>query len=261
MSAGVFRGIGPVALFLLAFAPGGGARQAAPGNTQARLRAPVQSYSISRESFVVALAGIGGKFHLPMGIVWVDTPSARRPLTLSWRRTTVGKIVDAIAGSQPGYAVRTDGNVVRVFPAASVPQRENFLALRIPAYNAHNEFVDAASRQLWVMANRLVAPPAPPRHAGLPSGVAGSGASTIEYPQVTIALRNARIADILDALVLSSPKKIWIVTFEGRRALTPTGFRRTRTLWTRQPVPDGQQPTWNLLHWGDPVPRALLTAR
>ena len=43
------------------------------------------------------------------------------------------------------------------------------------------------------------------------------------------------------------------------RAETPvSGFRRARTLWTRQAVPDDQQPAWDLFHWGGAVPTEFL---
>ncbi len=70
-------------------------------------------------------------------------------------------------------------------------------------------------------------------------------------PKITLQLKDSTVQDILDALVVASARKIWIVTFSNDPTLTATGFRRSMSLWSQTPSPE---PAWDLLHWGDKVP-------
>jgi hypothetical protein len=73
--------------------------------------------------------------------------------------------------------------------------------------------------------------------------------------KVSVELKDATVENILDALAVASNRKIWIVTFANDPKLTPTGLRKTTSLFTDAPVPDKEQPTWHLQRWGDPMPR------
>jgi len=71
-------------------------------------------------------------------------------------------------------------------------------------------------------------------------------------------LKNVGVEDVLDALAVASARKIWIVTFSDDPTLTPTGFRRSLTLWNNFPIPDNEQPIWDMLHWRDVIPADAL---
>lgn len=227
------------------------AQELAPLN--ARLRAHVPNYSVSAPDFPSALLGAAGKFKLPMGIVWIDTPSARMPVELSWKKASVREIIEGIARTQPGYAMAIKGDILHVFPARAVPDRQDFLLLRVKKFAIRDELVQVASRQLGDIAVRIVSPP-PPSQPGARGGIIGSAMSTIEYPKVSLDVSNDTIEEILDALAVGSPRKIWIVTFEDDSKLTPTGFRRTRSLWNKNPIANQYQPVWDMFHWGDKIP-------
>jgi hypothetical protein len=77
-------------------------------------------------------------------------------------------------------------------------------------------------------------------------------------PEITVKLENTSVEGVLDSLVTASARKIVIVSFLDSFILTPTGFRRTETLWNYNPVPDDQQPVWDMLHWKEPIPSAVL---
>lgn len=72
--------------------------------------------------------------------------------------------------------------------------------------------------------------------------------------RVEMELKDITVEGVLDALAISSKRQIWIVTFSNDTRLTHRGLRRTISLWNEKPVPDEDQPVWDLLRWGNPLP-------
>lgn len=227
-------------------------------SSQGRLRERVQHYTLSAPDFVDALASVAGRFKIPMGIAWVNEPKARTAVNLSWENATAQEVIATITKGQPGYTMEVQGGVVHVFSRAAIPDQQNFLNLRVETFAVHDEFVDVASRRLSTIVNHLVMPPKASSAGYEGEGVGHSFAATIEYPKLTIQLQNATVKSILDAFALASPRHIWVVTFNDDPKLTSTGFRRTCSLWIDAPVPDDDQPVWNLFHWEEAIPRAAL---
>jgi hypothetical protein len=224
---------------------------AAPDELAARLRVRIPKYDLSAESYIDALTRAASQFRIPMGIEWVDTPAAREKLSLSWKNATVKEILWAIAHSRRGYVAEIKNGVVHVYPSRLIPDKQNFLRLKIGHFEAIQQVVQMASRNLDERVKLTVSPPKP-RHGG--GGVMGSLGVNPDDPELTVRLNNASVEEVLDALAVASNRKIWIVTFSRDPTLTPTGFRRTLSLWTTSPVPDNEQPVWDLLHWGDQLP-------
>src|ERR1700746_2126918 len=119
-------------LVLLLFAVRVSSAAVTPSSTQAddhalKLSKRASSYNIGPLSLVGALLRVSNDFGVPMGIVWVNTPSARAERLFAWKDTTVQQIIQTIAKTQPGYAVQTNNGVVHVFPSGVIPDGENFL--------------------------------------------------------------------------------------------------------------------------------------
>lgn len=209
-----------------------------------KLNTRVKKYNPGVLSFVEALVRVSDDFQIPMGIAWVSDFSARVGLALSWEHATIREIIDAIVKTQPGYQATARNGVVEVSAPGLLPETENFLGKRIKAFELRDEYLERASFKL----HNLITPPA---HAGFSLGAA------VE-PRISLELRDSTVQEILDALILASKRKTWIVTFGTD--LTPAGFRRTKSLFTEAAVPDDDQPVWYLHHWGDPMP-PLLTKK
>lgn len=206
-----------------------------------KLSKRVSSYDIGALSFVGALLRVSNDFRVPIGIVWVNSPPARAERPLVWKDATVHQIIQTIAKTQPRYGVEIKNGVVHIFPSGVIPDSENFLKLKIKAYQANNAMVEVASYKLHMLVTPIMG-----NHA---VSIAGPGDSN-----VNVDLRDIAIETVLDALVTTSNRKIWIVTFTDDQSLSPRGLRRVRSLWSDKLPSDEEQPIWDLLRWGDPVP-------
>jgi hypothetical protein len=214
-----------------------------PDDLTARLNKSVSNYNLGTFNFVSALIRVSNDFEIPIGIVWVNSVAAHAELSFAWKKTTAMEIIQDIASTQLGYQVEVRNGVVHIWPSGLIPDRENFLKLKVPAFDVHDAYIEIASFKLHM----LVAP----RKYGQIS-IGGTGDS-----KVTLELKNASVEAALDALVVASNRKIWVVTFSDDAKLTATGLRRAESLWSGKATPDEEQPSWDLIRWGDPLPPLL----
>jgi len=218
-------------------------------NTNSWLGASRHDYRLVADNFAEGLIRVAQDLQIPAGIQWVDLPTARVKVDMSWRDATGKEIVEAIVRTQPGYDLAVRNGILHVFPVG-VPADQNFLTVQVGSFAVHNQVVQVAARKLRALVQLTTAPP----KAGMTGGIGGSLAVSTAEPKMSVSVENASAEDALDALVTHSEKKIWVVTFLDNAALTPSGFRRTRTLWNNSPVPNDQEPVWDMFGWGERIP-------
>lgn len=223
----------------------------------AKLRMSVHNYEIRANNILEALTRVGSEFQIPMGIAWVSSPSTQANVKLSWENATVGEVLQGIANTKPSLRMIIGHSIVHFLGSDLPPATENPLRIEIKMFDVKNEPVEFASRRLRGLAKLKVSPTKPDQRTG--GGVAGSLFTNLDEPKISLQLRDVSLEDCLDVLATSSARKIWVVTFSPDRRLTPTGFRRTLTLWNDFPVGDNEQPIWDLLHWGDQLRIAQST--
>jgi hypothetical protein len=247
------RRIGSAALLLFAwqFLQPCNTYSQASNDMSANLSIKVHDYRVAEDNFLEALCQVSADFKIPMGIVWVNVTAARRKLSLSWSDSTVQEIIEAITQTQPAYHVEVDNGIVHVFSDEIVPS-QNFLFLEIPRFEVRNQAIEMASVNLRQLVKLTVSPPEP-----IWGGTGGSVFGNTDEPKLNLQLSNATVERILDTLAIASASNIWIVTFSNGLVLTPTGFRRTESLWSNSPIAENEQPVWDRVRWGDPTPSGL----
>lgn len=213
------------------------------GNLSVKLNKPVSNYNLGKVNFVGALIHVSNDFQIPMGVVWVNSPSERLEIPLVWKNTTVLQIIQDVTKNYPNYQVSVDNGIVHVFPVGLIPDKQNFLRLPVKKFQATNDVAEFAS---WRLHNTIA-----PRHYG------GLSMAANMDPKISLDVEDSTVEGILDALALASSRKIWLVTFVDDTGLTPKGLRRSMSAWSDKPGPDVEQPFWDLIRWGDPLPTLL----
>jgi len=214
---------------------------APPSDLGVKLSKRVSNYNLGVFSFVGALIQVSTDFQIPMGIVWVDTPESRAQTSFAWKDATILEIIQDIAKTDTGYQVQARNGVVHISRISTVPDRENFLKLKIEMFQTHNTALEVASYQLHTIIT--------PIKGNHQISIAGPGDS-----QLSLDLKNCTVEDVLDAFAVGSRGKIWMVVFPNRPTAIADGILRTRSLFTDDPIRDDQQPVWYLHRWGDPAP-------
>ncbi len=217
----------------------------------AKLDASVSQYSLSANGLAEALIRTAKQFQLPMGIEWVKDKGALRGLSRTWKGDTVEAILRSIVKQYSGYSLRVEHGVVHVFRRDLVNDSHNFLNLKVPGFfDARQEIGGLTNQRLRSVVQNIVSP----RNLPPGAGEGGDYATGIDEKPLTLALRNATVREALEKLADASEHKMWVVTFSDSPGLTPTGFRRTETLWHPMPFPDRDQPMWDFLAWEFPLP-------
>ena len=204
-------------------------------------------FTLSANSLADALARTAKEFRFPLGLEWVRDKETLRSVSHTWKDDTVGGVLRGIVQEYPGYKLQTDGGVVHVFRADLLDDRRNFLNLKVPDFFVvREELGGVANQRLQAVIQNVVSPRDLPPGAG-EGGSYTSGAVTEKA--LTIAVRGATVRQVLERLAEASEHEMWIVTFSDEPGLTPTGFRRTETLWHPAPFPSPDQPMWDFLAW------------
>jgi len=217
-------------------------------NLQGKLRAAVDKYVISEETFPSALIKVSERFEVPMGIEWIKSPETLRSVNLSWSHTTANQIVESLT-RQFGYELQVKDEIINVFPRGRLRDEHDLLNLRIKSFAVRDEYVEQASRRLQAVVKRTVTPPSPSPQLG----EAGSFSVSSKDRKVNFALQNATVREILDQLSISSALKIWIVSYPEKATKTQSGFYGTAALHVPGPLADEDQPVWVFLPWGTPL--------
>jgi hypothetical protein len=221
---------------------------------EARLDARVPRYTLKAKGLADAILRIAKQFELPVGIEWLKDEEALRGLDLSWEDATIGDILGSVIKRYPPYSYRVERGIVHVFRADLLHDPHNFLNLKVPdSFEVREELGGFANVLLRMAVQDIVSP------RNLPPGAGWGGSYTsgnVPEKPLTLTLRGLSIREALEKLAEASEHKMWVVTFSGGAGLTPTGFRRTETLWHPTAFPDSDQPVWDFLAWREYMPES-----
>lgn len=152
--------------------------------------------------------------------------------------------------------MQVSNGIVHVSPTEITPE-QNFLLIKIDEFVVQHQVLPLAMRNLHELVKMAISPPKP--HANVGSG--GSLGGNTDEPQFDLQIEHASVEEILDSLAKASQRKIWIATFDDSFILTASGFRRTMSLWSDSPVPESEQPVWDMFGWDRPIPTKALRDR
>ncbi|MGH9682813.1 MAG: hypothetical protein ACRD4S_04280 [Candidatus Acidiferrales bacterium] len=228
---------------------------------EAKLHASVEDYTLVADTFLQALARVAAEFQVPMGVEWSGSPATLQRVSLSWDHADVQQVIETIVKNQPGYGLSVDDGTVHVFPKWTASNQRDFTKLRIHKFEVSNMVVEMANHRLRDLVKLTVSPRPPAPRSADRKGEMYSQAANVGDPDVAIKLEDVDVRTVLDNLAQASDRKIWVVTFVGESDVTSTGFWRTLTLWNNKPIPDNEQPVWDMFRWGEAVPSTALFPR
>jgi hypothetical protein len=213
-----------------------------PQDHRTRLDTPVENYTVSETNRARALIQVASRFQIPMGIEWIE-PAAPEGVNLSWTGVTVRKIIESVVRGRPGYAATFEGRMVHVFYEGARADKANFLNMTLHGFKVQDEHVGVALYDL----HQVVV------HRVSPQNECCVFHQIMLEPNdhlISLEFHNPTVREVLDQLTLASGSKIWAVTFREGPGLTPTGSRRTRSLWNDHLISDNDQPVWDRFPWG-----------
>jgi hypothetical protein len=218
---------------------------------QANVHMRVKNYTLNADSFLDALAKVAAKFQIPIGVQWSENSDTKRKVYASWANVDAQQVIQQLVRAHPGYRLEVSGGVVHVFPDWTISNRHDFVNLKVSKFIVRDQVPEIASHQLRDLVKLNVSPSPLPK-PGVAGGTGYSQGADVGEQNIGLRLQNVTVRDALDKIALASDRKIWVVTFTDE-PLTPSGFRRTRTLWIKT-IASNEQPVWDSLRWGDEIP-------
>jgi len=222
------------------------------------LSVEVQDYSLEASTFIEGLLRISARFQFPLAVEWMKSADTLKPVRLSWSRTTVEDVIQAIVSSYAGYEWQAEDGVVHVFQRTLEADSRNLLNITIRSFDEQPETVGWANNDLFEMVSHVV------RHPEL-FGISGSVLGSQGEPVFRFAAQNVPARSILNKMVtaglatsVARMNRIWVVTFPERPIFSRTGFLEVVPTWNPKFVSDDGQPFWVLLPWGDPPPEKMV---
>jgi hypothetical protein len=225
---------------------------------EANLSSRIHNYKLTEGSFIEALDHVAREFKIPMGVEWVASSSARAQFSMFWDDASILEIIQDIAKRQDGYSVAVKNGVVHITCGSLVRPSQNPGLIKIKALAISKTSLGWASKQLRDQVKLTVSPPDSSDKSGGPRGSGGSFISSTDEPTVSLDVHNVTAEDALDKLIVGAGEYIWVITFSEDSKLTPTGFRRTISLWNNLHIEDNQQPLWDLFAWKSQLPKAIV---
>jgi hypothetical protein len=175
---------------------------------QRKIDQRVETFAISGKTMMDSLVELAYRYQLPMAVEYADRDAATRPLNLEFRRKSVREILEAIVGQAPEYRVSFSGGIVDVFCPKAREDPSNLLNTVIKDFLVKDMETRKADFQLFCALSFGIKS----------SACAGSLAVGQWEPiRITVHLQNARVYEVLNAIVAQNRKAIWTVVTDPRK--------------------------------------------
>ena len=163
------------------------------------------------------LIEVGRKFQIPLAIEWLDEKEAGALRPLSFRRGSVGQLIESIVQRSPNHQLLFGERIVQVHSSFAYDHPLNFLNLRISGFTVKDQSLLGAQDILRHSINELLYPEL---YKGGWAGGYGCGCPPEFWKKdITFSGSNLTIRQVLNLIVEESSKFLWVVRL-NREELT-----------------------------------------
>ena len=179
------------------------AESATVSSFEQRLARRVTRFHSTGKPMTTTVVELAFAYELPTAIEYADREAATRPLNLDFQNKSVRWILQAIIEQLPGYSVSFSGGIVDVFAARGREDPSNLLNTVIKNFEVSELDTDQADMELFCALS----------HEIMPSGGCGGSHPVGQWGplKITLHLQNAKVYEVLNALVAENGKAIWTV--------------------------------------------------
>jgi hypothetical protein len=167
-----------------------------------RLDTRVARFDTSGRSLAATIVDLAFAYQLPTAIEYADRDATTRALNLQFRNESVRGILKTIIRQFPDYGVSFSGGIVDVFALKAREDSSNLLNKVVPDFAVTQVDTHEADFQLFCAVSREVG-----------SQVCGGSIAIGQWEprKITLHLQNAKVYEVLNAIVAQNGKAIWTV--------------------------------------------------
>jgi hypothetical protein len=171
---------------------------------QQKTQSRVERFSTSGRTLVDSVIDLAYEYQVPMAIEYADWEATKRPLNLEFHEKSFRGIVEAIVREDPQYRVSFSNGIVDIFSPMAREDASNLLNRIMKDFSVTEMETRLADYQLFC---------AVVVQAAGSGGCGGSLAVGQWDPlRITLHMHNARVYEILNAIVAQNGRAIWTVT-------------------------------------------------
>jgi len=161
----------------------------------------VPRFDTSGRTLVACVVDLAYEYQLSMALEFVDADATTRPLNLQFRNQSVRKILEGIIRQAPRYRVNFSQGLVDIFNPESRDDASNPFNAVISDFAVAKQETRQAEFQLFCALNSQMHP----------SSGCGGSLAVGQWPsvQITLHLQNAKVYEILNAIVAQNGKALW----------------------------------------------------
>jgi len=196
---------------------------ASASNFEQKINSVIERFSTSGRTLVDSFIELAYKYQVPMAIEYADWEATKRPLNLEFHNKSLREIVEGIVKEDPKYRVSFSSGIVDIFSPMARQDSSNLLNKIMKDFSVTELETRMADYQLFC---------AVVVQAAGSGGCAGSLAVGQWDPlRITLHMHNARVYEILNAIVAQNGRAIWTVT-----ASNPASVPQCCGLWYIYPL-------------------------
>jgi hypothetical protein len=163
----------------------------------------VGRFSTSGKTVVASVVELAYRYQLPMAVEYADRDATTRPLNLEFHNQSVRRILEAIVRQAPRFRVSFSNGIVDIFSPEAREDASNLLNAAIKDFSVTEMETREADFQLFCALSHEVNSP----------WCGGSLAvGQWEPVRITLHLQNAKVYEVLNAIVAQNGRAIWTVT-------------------------------------------------
>ena len=179
-----------------------------------KMRRIVGHFSTSGRTLVASVVDLAYRYELPMAVEYAERDATTRPLNLEFDHESVRAILEDIIRQAPQYRVSFSNNIVDIFAPKAREDTSNLFNKVIKDFSITEMETRRAEFQLFCDLSKVTG-------SSVCSGSLATG--QWEPQRITLRMQNAKVYEVLNAIVAQNGKAIWTVTASPRQVSMQTG--------------------------------------
>lgn len=160
----------------------------------------IEKFSTSGRTLADSVIELAYKYQVPTAIEYAGRDATTRPLNLAFHDKSFREIVELIVKEDPEYRVSFSGGIVDIFSPRAREDSSNLLNKVIKDFSVTQMETRSADFQLFCLL--------------VQSGACAGSLATGQWDplRITLHMHNAKVYEILNAIVAQNGRAIWTVT-------------------------------------------------
>jgi len=178
-------------------------RGAPPSNLEQKLDQRVERFDTAGRTFASCIIELAYTYGLPAAIEYADRDAARRRLNLKFQDESIRGILDVLVQQTPEYRADFGEGLVDVYSPRARADSSNVLNRVIGDFAVTEK--ETREADFWLFCDLAWK---------LNKGPCGGSLATGQWEptRITLHLQNAKVYDVINAIVAENGKAIWTVT-------------------------------------------------